>query len=269
MHLPNERLGCAGGVCVGGRARRREEGSWALGDAGSRVQRRDSAVSTGAAVPGWQMCLIPLPSAGRSLGNPPSEVLGRREGLAASRQDTAVWDGQGDNVVIESPSVGAAAPRPWRRMSGQSCLGSAGSRLCTGTDRGKPWLGGLRAADWGLRCHACPLAVGSPLCRGAGLPKALCVTGDVSPWLPGASERAGRDLRALSVPAPVSAPQAGKTPSPVGEATPRTWAGVTAQGAFVLDLVHLAAQGLGSAGVLEVTPLYRSSVAAIKPREWL
>lgn len=170
MHLPNERLGCAGGVCVGGRARRRGEGSWALGDAGSRVQRRDNAVSTGAAVPGWQMCLIPLPSAGRSLGNPPSEVLGRREGLAASRQDTAVWDGQGDNVVIESPSVGAAAPRPWRRMSGQSCLGSAGSRLCTGTDRGKPWLGGSGLLigvcgatpvpwQWGHRCAA---GLGSP-----------------------------------------------------------------------------------------------------------
>lgn len=50
----------------------------------------------------------------------------------------------------------------------------------------------------------------------------------------------------------------------------RTWAGVTAEGGFVLDLVRPAgAQGLGSADILEVASPYHCSVAAIKPREWL
>lgn len=178
----------------------------------------------------------------------------------------APWDGQGDNVVIESPSVGAAAPRPWRRMSGQSCLGARGHGSAQARIVGSRGWGAQRCSLGSAVPRLSP-EVGSPLGRS---PKAPCVTRDAALGSPGLLSRQDVTSQPFRAPAPVSAPQAGKTPCPLGEATPRTWAGVTAQGGFVLDLVHLTGSSrVGSADVLEVTPLYHSSVAAIKPREWL
>lgn len=122
---------------------------------------------------------------------------GRTQQCPRQRRGT----GKGDNGVIESPSV----PGRQRLARGTGCLAraawearNAGLLLRTGWDCVKQWLGGRS----GLLIGVCgdtpdPCEWGHPSVAVLGSPKPLCAADS---WLPGAAERARRNLRALSRP---------------------------------------------------------------------